>query len=158
MFTVPRNRIRAALLVLLFALLGSLWWFFLDASIGSPPNPPYVILGVSEIVVLGVLVTSFRDYPIWVLAMFVFVGFASLTLIFSAFYWEYGQYGNFNLRLSHLDAFYFTLGTLSTAGTGNIVATSEATRAVQSIQMVVDFGYILVVAGVLVSRLTFTTK
>ncbi|MBO0808091.1 MAG: two pore domain potassium channel family protein [Actinobacteria bacterium] len=49
-----------------------------------------------------------------------------------------GTTRNFTIRLSHLDSFYFALGTLSTAGTGNISAISETTRRLQAAQMGVD--------------------
>lgn len=42
---------------------------------------------------------------------------------------------NFSIRLSHLDAFYFALGTLTIAGTGNISAVSETARGIQVLQM-----------------------
>jgi hypothetical protein len=44
---------------------------------------------------------------------------------FSYIYWSYGSLANFNVQLSHLDSFYFALGTLATAGTGNISAINE---------------------------------
>ena len=42
-----------------------------------------------------------------------------------------------SIRLSHLDAVYFALGTLTT-GSGNIFAKSEYSRTVQTIQLVFD--------------------
>jgi bacteriorhodopsin len=58
----------------------------------------------------------------------------------------YGTTSNFSVQLSHLDAIYFSVGTLTTAGTGNIVATSEIARGIQTIQMILDL--ILVVFAV----------
>ena len=94
-----------------------------------------------------------RNPPLWLLCGLIFTGFSLIMISFSFLYWAYGQPGNFNIWLSHLDAVYFTLGTLTTAGTGNIVATSETTRAIQSIQMAVDLGFTLLAVGILVSRL-----
>ena len=64
--------------------------------------------------------------------------------MFSVIYWTYGTSGNFSSRLTHLDAIYFTMGTLSTAGTGNIVSVSQLARGLQTLQMLLDLGFLLV--------------
>ena len=61
-----------------------------------------------------------------------------LLQFFSYAYWSYGTTRNFSASLSHLDSFYFALGTLTTAGTGNIAATSETARGLQTLQMGLD--------------------
>jgi hypothetical protein len=85
--------------------------------------------------------------------------FANLILIgallvsqFSFIYWNRGSTANFSTPLSHLDAIYFTLGTLTTAGSGTVVAVSQAARGIQSVQMVLNLGYILFAVGAVVSR------
>jgi hypothetical protein len=50
------------------------------------------------------------------------------------------------VRVDPRDAIYFTIGTLTTAGTGSLVPTSESCRALVSIQMV--FGFVLIGIGV----------
>lgn len=77
-----------------------------------------------------------------------------LLFEFSAFYWSSGTRVNFNIQLSHLDAIYFALGTLSTAGTGNIFATSELARGVQALQMVFDIVLLVFIAGLAVTRIS----
>lgn len=77
-----------------------------------------------------------------------------LVLCFSVAYWDYGSLGNFNVQLSRLDAVYFTIGTLSTAGTGNIVTTSETTRALQGLQMIVDLGFFSVAVTLVITLLS----
>ena len=59
----------------------------------------------------------------------------------------------FGAPITKLDAVYFTLGTLSTAGTGDLTAVSEQCRAIVSAQLVA--GFVIVGTGVagLVSRL-----
>jgi hypothetical protein len=42
------------------------------------------------------------------------------------------------MQLTHLDAAYFMIGTLSAAGTADIVATSELTQALRGVQMLFD--------------------
>jgi hypothetical protein len=77
---------------------------------------------------------------------------------FSFLYWSRGTRVNFSLPLSHLDAVYFTVGTLATAGTGNISATSEWSRGVQTAQMFVNMAFVLFGLAFLVSRLATKGK
>jgi hypothetical protein len=102
-----------------------------------------------------------------ILAIFVFVALrANAWIIFGIFatavialvgtfawiYWINGTRQNFGISLSHLDAVYFVLGTLTT-GTGNISAITELSRAIQTAQIVCDFALLVFGAGVVVSRL-----
>jgi hypothetical protein len=89
-----------------------------------------------------------------VTAGYFIAAFSTLVLIFSATYWIYGTTANFNVNVTRLDAIYFTIGTLSTAGTGNINATSELMRGIQALQMVLDAGLVVFAVGVLVARLS----
>jgi len=81
--------------------------------------------------------------------------FYLLTFVsmFSLIYWTYGTSHNFSTQLTHLDAIYFTIGTLSTAGTGNIVPVSELARGLQTLQMLLDLGFLLVAVTLVVGRL-----
>src|SRR5689334_4087549 len=63
--------------------------------------------------------------------------------VFSLLYYAIGTAKNFSSPLSHTDAFYFALGTLSTAGTGNIVAISEDARGLQTYEMLTGIGLVL---------------
>lgn len=80
--------------------------------------------------------------------------FALLIGGFSFLYWSYGSTVNFNISLTRLDAIYFTFGTLTTAGTGNITAISEASRYIQTLQMFLDLGLMVFAVGLLVTRFT----
>jgi Ion channel len=71
---------------------------------------------------------------------------------FSWFYWEAGGGSNFTAPLTHLDAVYFTVGTLSTAGTGTLSAVSQSARALQTAQMAIDLMLTLFAVSVVVSR------
>jgi hypothetical protein len=77
--------------------------------------------------------------------------FALLLEIFTDLYWSYGTIKNFSIPLSHLDALYFTLGTLTT-GTGNISAISETSRRIQTAQMGIDFLLIGFIVALLLAR------
>jgi hypothetical protein len=81
---------------------------------------------------------------------------SSVSLIlanFSRFYWSYGGGSNFTRPLTHLDAVYFAVGTLSTAGTGNLAAAvSQTAVARQTAQMAVDIAFTVFAAGVVATR------
>jgi hypothetical protein len=78
----------------------------------------------------------------------------TLILLFSIIYLHYGTAKYFNMPLTHLDAVYFTVGTLSTAGTGNISATSELIRGIQTVQFIVDLIYTLIAVALVLARIT----
>lgn len=80
--------------------------------------------------------------------------FSVLIAIFSILYWNYGSIPNFSSNLSHLDAIYFAVGTLTTAGTGSISAESEIARGIQTIQMVLDLALIVFAVAVVLTALT----
>lgn len=87
------------------------------------------------------------------IAMMLFYGFSSLLAAFSTLYWNYGTADNFTEHLTRLSAIYFSVGTLSTAGTGNISAVSQVARGLQTLQMILDIGFVvfavsLAVAGI----------
>jgi hypothetical protein len=66
-------------------------------------------------------------------------------------YWAIGTRPNFGSELSRVDAVYFALGTLTTAGTGTIAPTSGLARGLVSGQMIVDLVF---VAGALTIAIT----
>lgn len=69
-------------------------------------------------------------------------------------YWAHGTAKDFSVSLTHLDAFYFALGTFTTAGTGNISPISETARGLQALQMGLDFLLIAVVVVLATGRFT----
>ncbi len=75
-------------------------------------------------------------------------------LFYSVVYWNAGSSSNFNAQLTRLDAAYFAVGTLSTAGTGNLVPTSEVARALQGVQMLLDLGFFSIAVTLVVTRLS----
>jgi hypothetical protein len=78
-------------------------------------------------------------------------GFAVLLETFTLVYWSHGTSRDFSIPLSHFDAFYFALGTLAT-GTGNVSAISEASRRIQTTQMVIDLVFIGFIVALLLAR------
>lgn len=95
-----------------------------------------------------------KNADLWTLGALFLNAFLVLAGGFSVLYWSYGSTVNFTVSLSRLDAVYFMLGTLTTAGTGNISAISEASRYVQSLQMFLDLALMVFAAGLLIARFT----
>lgn len=88
------------------------------------------------------------------IAIMLSVSFSALIVTFSSLYWAYGTTGNFTERLTRLDAIYFTVGTLTTAGTGNISAISRIARGLQTLQMVLDIGFIVAAVSLVVAEIS----
>jgi voltage-gated potassium channel Kch len=78
--------------------------------------------------------------------------FMLITWFFAVLYWFIGTTANFNVELSRIDALYFALGTLTTAGTGTIAPTSDLARAIVSGQMVLDLAFIASAVTIAVTR------
>jgi hypothetical protein len=111
----------------------------------------FIILALAVHLVLIILAVRPSDLigviPIFVSTVLVVIG------TFSYFYWQYGTAKEFHISLTHFDAFYFSIGTLST-GTGNISAISTASRVLQSMQMITDFILIAFVAAAIFARIS----
>jgi len=75
-----------------------------------------------------------------------------ITAVFANLYWLIGTPTNFGGELSKIDAIYFALGTLTTAGTGTIAPTSDLARGLVSGQMVLDFVFIATAVTIAVTR------
>jgi hypothetical protein len=68
-------------------------------------------------------------------------------------YWHIGTAKNFGQSLTHLDATYFTVGTLTTTGTGTISPQSQSARLLVTVQYAVDLVFLAVVLSVFAGRL-----
>jgi hypothetical protein len=73
---------------------------------------------------------------------------------FAFAYYAIGGASEWTAPLTHLDALYVALGTLSTAGTGSIAPVGQGSRGLVSLQMFVDIVVMVLAVGVLVSRLS----
>lgn len=120
-------------------------WFWQFELIGPRDLPHWYVGNAVQQLMFAIValayVCFYRFRPVLTALVLAYV-FSLLLQLFSYMYWSYGTTNNFNITLSHLDAFYFTLGTLTTAGTGNIAAISETTRGLQTLQMA--FGWALI--------------
>jgi Ion channel len=126
---LPRGGLSGVSWIIGFAVLSILYIYFIIAEYGDRFASP-----------LGIYVDLVSYLTIFV-------------LLFSLLYWNYGTPANFNISLTRLDAIYFSIGTLSTAGTGNLNATSELARGLQALQMVLDLGFLLIAVTLVVNRL-----
>ena len=108
----------------------------------------FISVSVLALVIQG-RISSGKALAAWTTQIFL--------LFLGTFSWLYsldGSSKNFSHALSHLDAFYFALGTLSTAGTGNLSATSESARSIQAVEMATGMALILIGVATIVTRLT----
>ena len=115
-------------------------WAIFSIVLALAVNLIFIILSVLPSDGIGVI-------PIFVSAVLVLIG------TFSYYYWEYGTTKDFTINLTHFDAFYFAIGTLTT-GTGYISAMSTTSRVLQSVQMTTDFILIVFIAAIIIARIS----
>jgi hypothetical protein len=135
------------------------------------PYTALVFLLVAHLALLGSIVFGLRWPPLsarrWVAALGAFVLFEVLVVvaIFAAAYVQaFREHSSGHLAcftahsFSHLDALYFTVGTLSTAGTGTIATASQFCRGMVTIQMLVGVGVLgVLIAGVAAQLMSRST-
>lgn len=77
-----------------------------------------------------------------------------LIWVFSFTYYLLGSPQHWNMPLSHVDAIYVTVGTLTTAGTTGIFARGALTRSVLTGQMALDLLVVTVLLALVLHRVT----
>jgi hypothetical protein len=152
--TLYSNGVLAAGIVGL--ILAGIWVAFL-LSHGREHLDPGTVAIECVLIVFGALAILWAvrrepDIALPSIAALLLVEIGLILLIFTVDYYDVGTKHNFSQPLTHLDAVYFPLGTVSTAGTGNGVATSERARALQSVQMGIDLLVFVVVLTALLTR------
>lgn len=131
-------------------------WIFVGISQGESVNMVVVIGGIyfavsGTVAIVAKCTGLFTGVtPIYLDVAYYLMAF---TILFMVSYWNCGGGHNFNMHLTRLDAAYFTIGTLSTAGTGNIVPTSELARALQALQMALNLVFLSIAVALVVARL-----
>jgi uncharacterized membrane protein len=104
------------------------------------------------LIALMIVILIFASFHrLWSPLAVVFI-FDQVLWEFSDLYWNVGGGRNFTSPLSHLDSLYFSLGTLTTAGTGNVAAASEAARRIQTIQMLLDLSLAIFAISIVTVR------
>ena len=158
---ITKSTERAALFIAANLIIQIYFWidflFFINQR-GGTAIP--VEIGISVVLALvaiyyTVIVAREADRFGWLLAAFLIFSFSLVLSNFAQLYWHLGTAGNFTTKIafSKLDAIYFSLGIISTAGTGDISPTSQLARGVVTAQMAVDLLLILVAAALVVARL-----
>jgi hypothetical protein len=137
-----RSPADVALWGLLVALSIIVWWFYFESR--RPKHETGVTPALIPMLAEFVLFTfslpkmaersrSFtRAFGAFVLAM------SLLVALFSTIYYTHGTTRNWSKPLSHIDAVYVTVGTLTTAGTSGVAAESRFAHGVLTSQMVLD--------------------
>jgi hypothetical protein len=146
----------AAFYILFFPI--RLWFFQFELTGRGSIGVVYIMEVVAVQLILGGIVPLvvscfFRFRPVVTGLLLAYV-LSLLLQFFSYVYWTYGTKQDFNIDLSHLDSFYFALGTLTTAGTGNISAISETSRGYQTLQVALDLALVSFVVVVIMARYT----
>ncbi len=80
------------------------------------------------------------------------ISLLNILTVFTYAYYLIGTEANFSAQLTHVDAIYFTVGTLTTAGTGSLSATSQLSRMVVSVQMIVDLVFLAVTVVIAIQK------
>jgi len=122
---------------------------------GGPAGYVGIALAYMLVLVGIVFVKSTLTDPAALLATFAFI-LAGFVGAFAAIYVQlsHDSPGScFSAPVTKVDAIYFTLGTLSTAGTGDLTVVSEQCRAIVSAQLVAGFVMVTIAVAGLVSRL-----
>jgi hypothetical protein len=160
----------------LYAALGTL----ITAEPGPYITPiggsdvPYIIgIGVGGFfVVTGYVVIVLNPLALWLRLLSSLAVVTLFVAVFSSVYYVYGNavsprdfgsaqqhklpptaYEGFGEPISKVDAIYFTVGTLTTAGTGSLNAKSEEIRIIAIIQMTLGVGLLTVgIAGFMKDR------
>ena len=158
MYAKHKRRIAAylALVAYLLFLPVRLWFFQFELTVRGSIGVAYISEVVVVQLILGGIVPLvvscfYRFRPILTGLLLAYV-LSLLLQFFSYAYWTYGTKQNFTISLSHLDSFYFALGTLTTAGTGTISAISETSRGYQTLQMALDLALVGFVVVVIMAR------
>jgi hypothetical protein len=151
----------------LFGCEALLWsYFLLFASRGSSS---FVHLGprghtsrIIEAAGSAVLITALALAPIKrirrkvdplteVIAVAIYC-LSAVVYVFATLYYEYGL-NNWTKPLSHVDAIFVALGMLTTAGTGELQASTDFARGLLVMQMVADLLVFTAIVGVVTHRI-----
>jgi Ion channel len=128
------------------------WFVFLVGKRHNVPVGFGVYLAVSLAILILLVVSAARTGSFNLVIVDLIALVALFLWAFSYFYWNYGTKANLSAPLTRLDAVYFALGTLSAAGTGNISAISEKSRAIQTAQMGLGFALVVFAIAAVVAR------
>lgn len=98
-----------------------------------------------------------RQAPLWRTAALLLATLSIIVGTFATAYYGLRGYA-FNEPLTHIDALYVAVGTLSTAGSGSVSAASQTARGFQTVEMIVGMVTVLFAVGAFVSRFASDTS
>lgn len=134
----------------MFVIIYWIYFFFSDRSLY---RGPFAVVSAIVIPALAIVMLITARNTIAAIAMSLLYTLLSTVFVFATLYWGYGSSSNFSVPLTRLDSIYFAVGTLSTAGTGNIAAISELSRELQLAQMILDFMLVVFAIALITPRL-----
>lgn len=143
--------------LLMLALLQVLSWINF-ASDGKPhgfslvPDAIPVVLAL-PMLVLAIAIARGR-WPLWAILTTAVIGISGLVSTFAGLYWNVGTRANWSPSLSHLDAIYVALGTLTTAGTSGVVPKTGTARALLTAQLGTEVLLVPILLGVIIAAFT----
>jgi hypothetical protein len=117
-----------ALVVILAPAQTFVWlsFFFVWVRRGTPTVALIAAFILAGVILLGGIFFHIRAIDDVRLLFISLINVILLIMIlFGCLYWGFGTRTNFNTNLSHFDAIYFALGTLTTVGAGTIEATMK---------------------------------
>jgi len=137
-----------------------LWFAFLRSRTAWDTGSlgPILLVISSLAGVYWVIRAAWNREPVWLTSTLLLCIFSGIVLSFANMYWHYGTGQNFSITLSRLDAIYFALGTLTTAGTGAIYAKSQVVIGIVSWQIVIDLLFVSGAIALGVTRLAESGK
>jgi len=133
------------------------WILFLLAISAKQTNEPFFVYALFFVDIAAAIYMFMKlvqyDAPLWILMAGLALTASFLIQTFANIYWHIGTTANFSMKLTPVDATYFSVGTLS-GGTGDISATSELSRSLQTVQTFFDLAFTLLAVGLLVARMS----
>ncbi len=114
-----------------------------------------VLVGPALIILIVVGMIKRERREVGTLSETVFWAIQGLSIVvfsFATIYYQYGMH-NWSKTLSHVDAIFIALGTMTSAGTGELEARSEFARILLMLQMVVDIFAFTIIVALVVERI-----
>lgn len=147
--------VRRVLISAFAASQGVTWLTFVERSHRGGPAGELVVIDLATLLFVAYAAIAFlRKAPTW-LGLVAAANAILLVLVdFATFYWVMGTRQNWNMRLSHWDALFVAVGTLTTAGMGDIQPRSGFARRLLTLQMGFDLVVFTAIAGLVVYKLT----
>lgn len=153
------ERTRRSRAIEMFLVQGILWLNLFNFDRGTFTGLRTIIpVAISTAIFTYLIISMTRIGSMFDLIAMIFFAFSSVLATFSTLYWNYGTTSNFSEKLTRLDAVYFAAGILSTAGTGDISAVSQAARGLQLLQMILDIGFIVFAVALAVAEISLRMR